>query len=362
MPSNHARLFALALAAALAGPATAETFSAEVDVIIQGCCIPTASATGATPQSVSIGPVSSPDGLRSGQAGASASRGGLHNTGASASNGGKITGLGLSSATFDDLLFTWNGPGPAPDFISFAALNYTLAATQLATGALGTVGGFNGRQLTFSLSFNGDSVGGSVVWDVSGDSGQGLLGGHQLSSALVPIGAPVTVHMELTAGAQATLKQVGSPVHTAIDALLQITGPGLPAAAAPGSFLEAQSDTAGPVFDLPAGFTVNSVSMGVVDNQWIFAPVPEPASLALVVAGGLLLAWRLRAQPRAACSAGPHGGEASGLPISTRQTSTRLVDAALSLRALGITPTGITKPSPAAACRGGPATACPVLQ
>lgn len=54
----------------------------------------------------------------------------------------------------------------------------------------------------------------------------------------------------------------------------------------------------GPVFDLPAGFTVNSPSLGIVDNRWIFAPqqqppsAPEPSLLFLMGAGAAAMLRR----------------------------------------------------------------------
>lgn len=44
-----------------------------------------------------------------------------------------------------------------------------------------------------------------------------------------------------------------------------------------------------PVFDLPAGYTANSAAAGIVDNQFV---IPEPTSLALLVAGSIFLLGR----------------------------------------------------------------------
>lgn len=59
--------------------------------------------------------------------------------------------------------------------------------------------------------------------------------------------------------------------------------------------------TAGPVFNLPAGYTANSVSGLIVNNQWTgdgVASVPEPSSLLLLMVSGLAgligFGWRKR--------------------------------------------------------------------
>ncbi len=59
--------------------------------------------------------------------------------------------------------------------------------------------------------------------------------------------------------------------------------------------------TDGPVFDLPDGYTVNSVQGQIVNNRWLggapSSPVPEPNSLILCAIGALGLAghnWRQR--------------------------------------------------------------------
>jgi hypothetical protein len=165
------------------------------------------------------------------------------------------------------------------------------STVQVASGALGAFGGFNSRELDYATSFNGSSENGTVVWDVTGDVAQGLLGGRQLQSANVPIDAPVSVHLNLFACARATLRQVGSPPSTGINALMAV---GSGATQGRGHGPEDNSFIS-PVFDLPDGFTANSVSMGLVDNHLISIPVPEPSSLALwIVAGLAVLAWVLR--------------------------------------------------------------------
>lgn len=56
----------------------------------------------------------------------------------------------------------------------------------------------------------------------------------------------------------------------------------------------------GPVFNLPDGYTVNSVSGLIVDNRWVGvlqATVPEPSTLVLLLVGGAgVLRWPRRAK------------------------------------------------------------------
>jgi hypothetical protein len=276
-----------------AATARAESFSVEADVIFQGCCTSSASSGGAEPRSVAVPLVFSPDGKLTGQANATAGRGQVTASGGSGSVGGKVTSIGLASATFDDVLFTFTGGGPPPPFVPTAALNYQVGAGQAASGFLGTLGGFNNRDLNYSISFNGSGEGGRVSFDVTGTVGASLLGGHKLVSTQVPIDSPVSVHLALNAGAAATLKQVGSPVSTGINAVLAIGSATQAFAFGADAF-----DFSAPVFDLPEGFDVNSVSMGVVENRWIFAPVPEPATACLTGLGLVALARLARRRGR----------------------------------------------------------------
>ena len=61
----------------------------------------------------------------------------------------------------------------------------------------------------------------------------------------------------------------------------------------------------GPAFDLPPGWTANSVSGNIVDNRFVGAAVPEPGGLTLLASGALLLLGLAR---RARYGSGSSGG------------------------------------------------------
>ena len=56
--------------------------------------------------------------------------------------------------------------------------------------------------------------------------------------------------------------------------------------------------SSGPVFNLPAGYTLNSVQANIVNNRWLggtLAAVPEPATMALMLFGLAGVVCRSRA-------------------------------------------------------------------
>lgn len=124
-----------------------------------------------------------------------------------------------------------------------------------------------------SATFNADSI---VVNE--------LVTGAQFS---VPVDEPLILTLEIRASTSALVDARFS------DVLHNVSS------SADGDFLDTFSlPTSGPVFNLPDGYTVNSLSGLIVDNRWVGAPtgaVPEPGSLALLGAGiaGLAgMGWR----------------------------------------------------------------------
>jgi hypothetical protein len=272
-------------------------YTASADLIFQGDRIESASASGAQPQSVSVEGRSS-NGVNAGFASASAGRGRVVSQGSAASNGGKVTAAAQARAVYDDIVFTYTGLDDAPVFVERAALNLNVEMTQTAAGPLGTLGGFNARQLIWSASFMGVGASGRVTYDVTGNTGQDMLGSQKIVVDWIPIDVPVAIVLDLFAGTQATRREA-SVVQTTVYAIITPGGAG--AAAMRGSFAANLDDSRvfGPrVFDLPEGFTVNSASMGIVDNRWVetpSVPVPEPSTWALMALGlGLVAACKLR--------------------------------------------------------------------
>jgi hypothetical protein len=276
------------------GSAWGAFFSVEVNLLFQGGApgLVTQNRSGSEPVDRDTGEVASADGLRFAEASGIAGRGMVDGFALTQSKGLKVTAISNPSASYDDIVVSWTGPGPAPaDFVSFMALNYNISATQGASGFLGSLG-FNGQDIQYTVSFNGVSEGGTIVWDPGGNTGQHLLGAHQLVSPLVPLNQPVSMSLSMFMGTRATQLQTGSTVTTSLSARIQVTSTGLPAAMPQGVAVPFADEFPGPVFDLPAGFTVNSVSMGVVNNRWVAAPVPEPGTALAGVAGFAMLLCR----------------------------------------------------------------------
>ncbi len=116
-----------------------------------------------------------------------------------------------------------------------------------------------------------------------------LAGGDALATSPfeVQVGAPFTVilTMGLSAGASTNITH-GNAIATA-------------------SFSNSLSfPTDRPVFTVPDGYTVNSVSAGIVDNRFLFQ-IPEPSTLALLLIGSILLAGARRTSSPIACRSRP---------------------------------------------------------
>ena len=105
-------------------------------------------------------------------------------------------------------------------------------------------------------------------------------------SARVPVGVPILFDMGLTtrAGASGVVNYApNAPSPTS-------------AAASASALFESTMNLAAVPFTLPQGYTVDSVSMGIVDNRWIHAEsqVPEPGTLLLLTCAVSALLRRRR--------------------------------------------------------------------
>jgi hypothetical protein len=105
---------------------------------------------------------------------------------------------------------------------------------------------------------------------------------------MLPVGSEFTVHVYVDAGTGSTAAVQGTPADENDFTL----------------FLgEASSDfsvtvrfpASGPVFVLPAGYTVHSASAGIVDNAVV---VPEPAGILLVATAAAAFCVRFRFRRR----------------------------------------------------------------
>jgi hypothetical protein len=286
------RELCLAVLLGFCGHAQASFFSAEADVVFFNQATFTVVKSGDQPTGANTGPRTAADGLRTSQSFAQSAAGQLNADVSSRSGSSKITGVYVVSATYDDIVFSSTSV-PSGTLVS-ASLFYNVSANQQASGSLGNAPGFNSRQLDYSVTFNGSQDSGQIVFDVGGSTGTALLGSHVLrSSTLIALDTPVSVTLAISGGAQARLGAQGPAAQTSIQAMLNVTqsaGVFVPPSFASGA--TAAGGLFSPVFDLPAGITVNSVSMGVVDNHWVAAAVPELPAGWLLASGLSVLALR----------------------------------------------------------------------
>lgn len=181
---------------------------------------------------------------------------------------------GLNATTFAQL-----GSGTGAE----AGANASVSVYASINGNL-----FSGTQAISSFRQVDTQTGGGSTFE------DGLLigftgsGGLLTPSVLLPVGTPFTVVLSLYTSVDTTSNHsiIGSRRQADASSLFDST---------------LSFPLSGAVFDLPAGYTVNSVSGQIVDNQWIGADVPrgggsvpEPASLALfgIGLGGLAAARR----------------------------------------------------------------------
>lgn len=195
-------------------------------------------------------------------------------------------GYNTAESTVTDMIFS--GPGP----------NVNTKLNLLWSGVMGhSVESVNGNTYTnsnTSLDINGSirrpssttflSFSGyiSVSKEQYGLNPQttGIYDGGILTGAYPPSGPLVTAEFNVPTGEPLSFKLV---MATNSGTLLLSTS--VPAAAEGSATSKADFGgtvhlpTSGPVFDLPAGYTVNSVEANIVDNEWMGTPVSAPPAM-----------------------------------------------------------------------------------
>lgn len=209
-----------------------------------------------------------------------------------------------SSAGFrlDDVII--GGPGTTVSTPFSMQLEGGLIASTFAQLGSGIGAESNANaSVSVYVTINGNSFSGtqaiSSLWQVDTQAGDGstfedglltgFTGGGVLTTPdmLLPVGTPFTVFLSLATSVSTSSANTiaGSRRQADASSLFDST---------------LSFPLSGPVFNLPEGYTVNSVSGLIVDNRWLGlaepdpgpAPVPEPSSFALILTGLLFLARR----------------------------------------------------------------------
>jgi hypothetical protein len=285
--------------AAAAGTASASTFSAEARVFSTSASIPTGFDAEASNVPVSaLTSTSDPaNAVTTGAAGATASQGAVSGLTVTTSGGQRLISYTRATASFNDVLFSWNGSGVAPGTSILVGLRYGLEHEQTASGPLGSSNGRNYRNFTANVGFNGASDAVTVNYDVGGNTVPSDLG-ERVLFAQVPVGSAVSVSLQIEVASAAFMAARPGPTETSMLASLRIGSVDVQASGARFPSSAWAIDPSLIAFELPEGYTANSVSMGVVDNVWVAGQVPEPATVATMLAGLALLGGLRRTRGR----------------------------------------------------------------
>lgn len=196
--------------------------------------------------------------------------------------GKQASALAYASMSYADLLVTGGVPG------GFTMTSVNADLDGLFAG-LGTLNAFGRATVQVVFIVDGVNVGGGFQVFTANNSGNSTVG----SGSLQAWNASGTI---TSPSFRAT---VGQPFELELQlaVVTEATGPGNEFFFAQGRADFGHTLTfarSGPVFNLGAGLTVNSVEAGIADN--LLTPVPEPPAAALLLGGLLLLAARRRAR------------------------------------------------------------------
>jgi hypothetical protein len=196
-----------------------------------------------------------------------------------------VQATGRATATFTDVVVT----GPGSGTVSTRLRLHLSGSLSSTSGLSGEPDGMVGAaEMSFGITVNGSFVGFGTLSRSSTNGGPpqisasglfaGFTGGGVVTTNtfLAPLNAPLTVKLELQMGLQSTMQ-----------------GTAQGSASSNAGFYESLSFAAdGQVFDLPGGYTVNSVAGGIVSNGYVAVPEPGVASLLTIAASAGLLRRR----------------------------------------------------------------------